>query len=148
MAVHLAARRVRVSFDVGVGVKLGEEFGPPKFAECCHKGLIPVIAGTKITGFEGMSGCKLGNFLAVAEDAEFGSSTHHLASAQEAGVAAFTSQSIILQDFFLRQRIGRIQLFVCNHRTATVLEVPVSSINCLFKGLLVVFRVISKTDDH
>jgi hypothetical protein len=99
MSVHLPSGGGGIGRHVGVGVKLREIFLDGHDAGSKGEGLVPVIAGAKVALAKGFGHGDLGQLFAVAEDAEFGFAAQHLAPANQARLAAFGAEPVIVQNF-------------------------------------------------
>jgi hypothetical protein len=106
MGHHLPAPGAGLSLGMGIGIELGKELSYGKQTQSHHEGLVPIIAGAKISRSEDPGHGHLGRLLAVPEDPEFCFTGEDLPATQEAGLAAPEGQSIV-PEHTLR---GKIQL--------------------------------------
>ena len=88
VTVHRASARDGFGVQVGVGVELGEPLLDVDHAEHEHPGLVAVVARAPVAFAEGARNGEIGEFLAVAEDAELGLAAQHFAPSDEGGLAA------------------------------------------------------------
>ena len=115
VVVHLPAAGERVIF--GIGIELREEFLDGGEAHCQHHRLVAVIAGPPVTFAENLGKDYLGQFLAIAGNAEFGLPGKHLLSGQQAGLPADATDLEVLQNGFplnIGAARGRKRCFVGN----------------------------------
>ena len=95
MAVHVAPAGVGFKGRVGMRVKLREELLKREQVQGEHPGLVAVIARAPVAFLKSMGDGELGQFLAVAEDAELGFAGQHLAPADDGRLARAVSQAVI-----------------------------------------------------
>ena len=89
---------------VGVGVELGKELLQGEQIERHHPGLVAVVAGAPVPFVEGVGDGELGEFLAVAENAELGFAGEHLAPPDDGRLARAVTQAVIRDDLGGRER--------------------------------------------
>ena len=86
--------------NVRIRVQLGKKVVKINYAQGQHQGLVAVVPCPEIPFAECFGHGHLGNFLAVAKDAEFGPAFHDFHAPQYAGVAAFDTQTVIADNLF------------------------------------------------
>lgn len=100
MTVHRASARDGLGVQVSVGVELGEPLLDVDHAEHEHPGLVAVVARAPVAFAEGARNGEIGEFLAVAEDAELGLAAQHFAPADEGSLAGGVGEAVVVEDVF------------------------------------------------
>jgi hypothetical protein len=111
VAVHAAAGAARVGVHIGVGVQLREPLLHGELADGEHEGHVAVVATAPIAIAELFGHGHLGQFLAIAEDAELGFAGKHLLATQQAGFAAFVHDAVIAE--YLLAHLFQGHAFLC-----------------------------------
>ncbi|MCU0320707.1 MAG: hypothetical protein MUE88_11640 [Flavobacteriales bacterium] len=98
VAVHAAASAAGIRVHVGVGVELREPLLHGELADGEHEGHVAVIATAPIAIAELLGHGHLGQFLAIAEDAELGFAGEHFLATQQTGLAALGHNAVVAED--------------------------------------------------
>ena len=99
MPDHRASAGGGIMLHVGMGVKLGKILLDVDHAEGEHPGLVAVVARAPVAFAEGAGDGHLGDFLAVAKDAEFGFSAQHFAPPNQRHLPRLVGGAVIFDDF-------------------------------------------------
>ncbi len=103
VGVHRAAACGGIVGQVRVGVELGKKFLDAHHACHEHPGLVTIIARAPVTLAEGAGNGQVGQFLAVAENAEFCLATQDFTSTNQGRLPALIGQAVIAEDLFFRK---------------------------------------------
>src|SRR5258708_9137988 len=100
MRIYIPARAMRIMTTIGVRVQLGEDILDSGGGGRKSEGLIPVITGIKIAGFEEFGHRHLGHLFPIPEYAELSFPRQYFLPPQQAGLTAFAGTPVILQYLF------------------------------------------------
>src|SRR5258708_13125452 len=100
MVAHLPAARAGIRLQVGIAVQLSEEGADVGHPRRPHERLVPVVPGAPVARAERLGHRELGDFLAVAEDAEGGVAAQDLSPPADARAAAAVDEAVGGGDIF------------------------------------------------
>ena len=104
VCVHAAPARIRLGLQVGMRIQLSEHLLKAHDAKHVHPGLVAIVPRAPVSLAEDVPDGDVGQFLAVAKNAELGLSAEDLAATDQAGLTRTIGKPVIFQDLSTFQR--------------------------------------------